>query len=62
VDDILVWDATIEEHDENLCMVLLHIEEANRALNKEKGGFWETKIKFLGHIAKEGKYSPIRIK
>ncbi len=49
VDDILVWGATIEEHDTNLCKVLNRCQEINMKLNLSKCHFRVDSVRYVGH-------------
>lgn len=53
MDDILVWGATVEEHDWHLSDVLACLSKDNLTLNKEKCIFRVQKIKFLGFLISE---------
>ncbi|CAB3992300.1 Hypothetical predicted protein [Paramuricea clavata] len=55
VDDILVWGATVEEHDERLMNTLQRCEEINLTLNKEKCEFRVKEVTYIGHkLTREG--------
>ncbi|KAL7873908.1 hypothetical protein SRHO_G00048780 [Serrasalmus rhombeus] len=55
IDDILVWGATIEQHDQRLRQVLERSRVKNFRLNKEKCKIGLEEIKYLGHIlSKDG--------
>ena len=58
VDDILVFGATPEEHDERLWAVMERIKGAGVTLNGEKCQFSQTRITFLGHIIDHHGISP----
>lgn len=60
VDDILVWGATVEEHDERLKRVLEKVKQYNLKLGQEKCQFRQESVDYVGHtITKEGlKTSP----
>ncbi|KAF9760729.1 Retrovirus-related Pol polyprotein from transposon opus, partial [Nosema granulosis] len=49
VDDILVFDRTEEEHDENLKRILRKLIEAGLVANRDKIEYKNTEIVFLGH-------------
>ena len=49
VDDILVWGATVDEHDERLKKTLQRCEEINLTLNKEKCEFRVKEVTYIGH-------------
>lgn len=50
MDDILVYGATMEEHDTRLDKVLCRIESAGLKLNKEKCSLRQSQLRFLGHL------------
>ena len=50
MDDILVFGATQEEHDDRLRTVLKRIQESGMTLNAEKCQFSQKRVKFLGHV------------
>ncbi|UYV81689.1 K02A2.6-like, partial [Cordylochernes scorpioides] len=53
MDDIVIWGATQEEHDERLRCVLRKLQDSGLTLNKEKCIFSVKEIKFLGHLITE---------
>ncbi|UYV82799.1 K02A2.6-like, partial [Cordylochernes scorpioides] len=53
MDDIGIWGATQEEHDERLRCVLRKLQDSGLTLNKEKCIFSVKEIKFLGHLITE---------
>ena len=50
IDDILVWGATVEEHDYRLRQVLSRCREAGIKLNPSKCKFRVTSVKFFGTV------------
>ncbi|XP_062399854.1 uncharacterized protein K02A2.6-like [Sardina pilchardus] len=50
VDDILIWGATMEQHDARVHAVLERAEKAGVTLNMSKCEFGRQEVKFLGHI------------
>ena len=48
-DDILVWGATIQEHDERLMKALQRCQEINLTLNREKCEFRVKEVIYIGH-------------
>lgn len=50
VDDILVWGANRQEHDENLQKVLERCSEINLKLNKKKCQFRVPEVSYVGHL------------
>ncbi|UYV66641.1 K02A2.6-like, partial [Cordylochernes scorpioides] len=53
MDDIVIWGAKQEEHDERLRCVLRKLQDSGLTLNKEKCIFSVKEIKFLGHLITE---------
>ncbi|UYV70107.1 K02A2.6-like [Cordylochernes scorpioides] len=53
MDDIVIWRATQEEHDERLRCVLRKLQDSGLTLNKKKCIFLVKEIKFLGHLITE---------
>ncbi|UYV65228.1 K02A2.6-like [Cordylochernes scorpioides] len=53
MDDIVIWGATQEEHDERLRCVLRKLQDSGLTLNKEKCIFSVKEIKFPGHLITE---------
>ena len=67
IDDIIVYGATEEEHEENLRKVLQRLREVGLKLKPQKCKFFQKEVTYLGHvISAEGlkpdpeKYDPIR--
>ena len=50
MDDILVYGAMREEHDERLREVLQRLRDLGMTLNPEKCSFAKSSVKFLGHM------------
>ena len=50
MDDILVFGATQEEHDDHLRTVLKRIQELGMTLNADKCQFSQQRVKCLGHV------------
>jgi hypothetical protein len=50
LDDVLIFSAALEEHVENVKVVLMTRSEAAMILNLEKCQFLVMEVKFLGHI------------
>uniref|UniRef100_A0AAR2LI10 ribonuclease H n=1 Tax=Pygocentrus nattereri TaxID=42514 RepID=A0AAR2LI10_PYGNA len=50
MDDILVYGATMQEHDARLDKVLSRIESTGLKLNKEKCSLRQSQLRFLGHL------------
>ncbi|UYV72120.1 K02A2.6-like [Cordylochernes scorpioides] len=53
MDDIVIWGATQEEHNERLRCVLRKLQDSGLTLNKEKCIFSVKEIKFLSHLITE---------
>ena len=58
IDDILVWGATKEEHNQRLKTVLQRCNDIHMTLNKEKCRFESLKVVYLGHIISAEGISP----
>jgi hypothetical protein len=58
IDDIIIHTKTREEHDEVLLKVLEKAREAGVKFNKDKCKFYQTKVKYTGHIFSERGISP----
>ena len=55
VDDIVIYDSTIEDHVSHVRQFLQHYAEKQIALNPQKCNFCVTKVKFAGfHLSFEG--------
>ena len=55
IDDIIVFSKTLNEHLENLQIIFDRLNSHNLKLNPSKCHFFQTTIKFLGHIiSKDG--------
>ena len=63
MDDILVWGATKEEHDERLINVLDRARAENLTLNRSKCRITLREVDYIGHIISEQglKASPTKI-
>lgn len=53
LDDLIVFSSTLEEHEERLMRVLNHLKEYGLKLSPEKCRFFQTSVKYLGHIVSE---------
>ena len=58
MDDVLVYRATQEEHDDRLRKVLQRIQDSGMTLNPEKCKLSCNRVKFLGHIVDEAGIRP----
>ena len=50
LDDILITGATLEEHIQNVEIVLSKLKEAGLRLKRDKCSFLQSKIEYLGHV------------
>ncbi len=57
IDDILIWGATQEEHDERLKLVQERLKAAEFSVNPKKCSYSQTRVKFLGHMIEDGTLS-----
>lgn len=49
LDDIIIWSNTLEEHHENVCIILTALREAGLYCNPWKTHLFQLEIDFLGH-------------
>lgn len=50
LDDVIVFGATLEEHEERLLKVLDRLEEVGLKVSLDKCQFCQPKVKYIGHI------------
>lgn len=50
VDDILIYNKTIEEHNQHLKAVSSLLQDNQQLLKKSKCSFAQTRLEYLGHI------------
>ena len=50
VDDILIYSASVEEHEQHLSIILQLLREHQLYAKYEKCDFWLSEVKFLGHV------------
>lgn len=50
MDDVLVYGATVSEHDQRLEKAMQRIETAGLKLNREKCSIRQSQLRFLGHL------------
>lgn len=50
IDDLIVFSDTLEEHESRLLQVLNRLKEYGLKLSPEKCRFFQTSVKYLGHI------------
>lgn len=53
LDDVIVFSSTLEEHEERLMRVLNQLKEYGLKLSPEKCKFFQSSVKYLGHIVSE---------
>lgn len=53
LDDLIVFSDTLEEHEQRLLRVLHRLEEYGLELSPEKCKFFQTSVRYLGHIVSE---------
>lgn len=53
LDDIIVFSSTLEEHEVRLMKVLTRLREFGLKLSPEKCMFFQTSVKYLGHIVSQ---------
>nr|XP_008283279.1 PREDICTED: uncharacterized protein LOC103359624 [Stegastes partitus] len=53
LDDLIVFSSTLEEHEERLLRVLSRLKEFGLKLSPEKCKFFQSSVKYLGHIISE---------
>ncbi|KAK7159830.1 hypothetical protein R3I94_005997 [Phoxinus phoxinus] len=63
IDDLIVFSKTLEEHESRLVQVLNRLKEYGLKLAPEKCRFFQTSVKYLGHVvSKDGvKTDPAKI-
>ena len=54
LDDVIVFSASFKEHLKHLELVFSRFVDANLTLKKEKCSFFQTEVKYLGHITNIG--------
>lgn len=57
IDDILIYSATVEEHEELVKWVLGRLRDEGYYANPDKCEFFQQKISFLGHVISEEGFS-----
>lgn len=53
LDDLIVFSDTLDEHEQRLLRVLHRLKEYGLKLSPEKCKFFQTSVKYLGHIVSE---------
>jgi len=49
LDDIIIWSASLEEHETHVWMVMDCLRKHRLRLNGKKSEFFCTEVDFLGH-------------
>lgn len=53
LDDIIIFSATLEEHEERLMRVLSRLKQFGLKLSPEKCKFFQSSVHYLGHVVSE---------
>ena len=53
LDDLIIFSETQEEHETRLLNVMNRLKEYGLKLSMEKCKFFQTSVKYLGHIVSE---------
>uniref|UniRef100_A0A3P9CQ39 ribonuclease H n=1 Tax=Maylandia zebra TaxID=106582 RepID=A0A3P9CQ39_9CICH len=53
IDDLIIFSSSLEEHEQRLKKVLLRLKEFGLKLAPEKCKFFQTSVKYLGHVVSE---------
>ena len=53
LDDLIVFSDTLEEHERRLLRVLHRLKEFGLKLSPEKCKFFQTSVRYLGHVVSE---------
>ncbi|XP_023191351.1 peroxisomal trans-2-enoyl-CoA reductase isoform X3 [Xiphophorus maculatus] len=53
LDDIIIFSATLEEHEERLLRVLSRLKQFGLKLSPEKCKFFQSSVRYLGHIVSD---------
>lgn len=53
IDDLIIFSDTLEEHESRLLQVLKRLKEYGLKLSSEKCKFFQTSVKYLGHIVSQ---------
>lgn len=53
LDNLIVFERTLEEHEEHPLKVLDHLREQGLNLSLDKCQFCQTSVKYVGHIVSE---------
>lgn len=53
LDDLIVFSASLEEHERRLLQVLARLKEYGLKLSPEKCRFFQTSVRYLGHVVSE---------
>lgn len=52
-DDLIIFSKTLEEHETRLMKVLTPLKEYGLKLSREKCKFFQTSVRYLGHVVSE---------
>lgn len=53
IDDLIIFSETLEEHEHRLVQVLTRLKEYGLKLSPEKCKFFQTSVRYLGHIVSQ---------
>lgn len=53
LDDLIIFSNSLEEHERRLLQVLNRLKEYGLKLSPEKCKFFQTSVRYLGHIVSE---------
>ncbi|XP_033182627.1 uncharacterized protein LOC113168680 [Anabas testudineus] len=53
IDDLIIFSASLEEHEKRLLRVLHRLREFGLKLSPEKCKFFQTSVRYLGHVVSE---------
>lgn len=53
IDDLIIFSETLEEHEERLLRILTHLKEYGLKLSAEKSRFFQSSVRYLGHIVSQ---------
>ncbi len=63
IDDLIIFSESLEEHESRLLHVLKRLKEYGLKLSPEKCNFFQTSVRYLGHIVSENgvETDPVKI-
>ena len=53
IDDLIIFSDTLEQHESRIIQVLNQLKEYGLKLSSEKCKFFQTSVKYLGHIVSQ---------